>query len=70
MNSNGASGMLGSMEREKAGLMHDDVIDNVGKRALDAMKQITPEFSMTGTSIRRSVRVSGLRSSMQRGRLI
>ena len=44
MNSKRASGMLVSMERETAGLMHDDVVDDVGKRALGAMKQMIPEL--------------------------
>lgn len=39
INSNCAAGMLGSMEREMSGLMHDDVVDDVGKRALQAIKQ-------------------------------
>ena len=30
---------VGSMERGMSGLMHDDVVDDVGKRALQAIKQ-------------------------------
>ena len=30
--------------------MHDDVVDDVGKRALQAMKQFAPELFMTGTA--------------------
>ena len=36
--------MLGFMEKEKAGLMHDDLVDDVGKRALKAMRQVIPEL--------------------------
>ena len=39
MKSNRVSGMLGSLERKKAGLMRDDVVDYLGERALNAMKQ-------------------------------
>ena len=70
MNLNRTLGVLGSTEREKAGLMSDDVVDDVDKRSLKATNQVVPELFDLGISIRRSVRVSGLSSSMQRAWLI